>query len=62
MKEYKVIVKEVLKFRGGETVERTIFDTSTSKLGSTREDDPPTEVTLQELLDDVSHWADENKR
>lgn len=45
-KEYKVIVKEVLKFRDGTSEERTIVERTTSK-----------QKPLEEILDDINEEA-----
>lgn len=45
-KEYKIIVKEVFKFRDGTSEERTIVERITSK-----------QKTLEEILDDINEEA-----
>jgi hypothetical protein len=46
MKEFKVIVKEVFKFRDGTSEERTIIERITSE-----------QKSLEEILDDINEEA-----
>ncbi len=59
-KEYKVIVKEVLKFRDGTSEERTVVERSTQVVQACGQ--KVVSIPLHEILDDILEEASFAKR